>query len=76
MFRDRLLRVEKLISLAKLLLSNDTAKLIVLLEQLQNSHNNIIDIAKSRSFKLFSMMQSTSPVDSYVTHLGKEGRER
>ena len=45
-----------------------------LLEQFKNGHHNVIDVAESRSFKLLSMMEPSSPVDGYVTHLrGREG---
>lgn len=45
-----------------------------LLKQFKNGHHNVIHIAESRGFKLLSVMEPSSPVDGYVTHLwGREG---
>ncbi len=35
-------------------------------EQLKNSEYNVVDVAESRSFSLFGMMQPSRPVDSDV----------
>ena len=40
---------------------------LMLLKKFQDSKDNVIDIAKARSFTLFSMMEAASPVDSNVT---------
>ena len=37
---------------------------LVMFEQLQNGQNNIIHVTKTRGFRLFSVMQPTSPIDT------------
>lgn len=41
----------------------------MVLQQLQNSQHNIIDIAKARSFRFLCVMQSTAPVDADLWRL-------
>ena len=38
----------------------------MILEQLQDGHHDVINIAKATGLKLFCMVQSTAPVDGNV----------